>query len=122
MAESESPIHWKTWVYPSILSGVLTLAGLMFPDQAKTLGTKIIEHWDWIGPLLAVAAYVLLFVMVFRELRRIKTTGVQTNKRSQKMAKRVKGIEMELRGQSTRIGAATDRIETLERKIINPDN
>ena len=121
MAKSKYQFSWKTWVYPSIPSGILTLLGVVYPDEAKTLGAKVVEHWDWIGPLLAIAAYVVLLVFVIRELRRIRTTRDKTNRRSRKMKRRVRRFETRLRDQATKVGAAVDRIETLERKIINPD-
>ena len=121
MAKSKYEFSWKTWLYPSIPSGLLTLLGVAYPDEAKALGAKILEHWDWIGPLLAIAAYVVLIFFVVRELRRIRTTGDKAIRRSRKIKRRVRRFETSLRDQTTKVGAAVDRIETLERKIIVPD-
>ena len=128
MAKSKYQLNWKTWVFGG-LSVVLTGLGAMFPEQATALGTKILEHWDWIGPLLAIVAFVVFVVLVLREIWRVRRAGDKTKKRSRKtrrklrqVKKQVRQMDSQLRGQTTRIGAAVDRIETLERKIIKPDD
>ena len=120
MAKSKRQFIWKIWL-PGISSILLTLFGVVYPDEAKALGVKFLEHWDWIGPLLAIASYVVLIVFVIRELRRIRTTCDKANRRSRKIKRRVRQFEIGLRDQNTKVGAAVDRIETLERKIIRPD-
>ena len=128
MAESKYQLNWKTWVFGG-LPVVLTVLGAMFPEQAKALGTKIVEQWDWVGPLLAAVAFVVFVVLVFCELCQIRRAGDKTNRRSRKtnrslrkMSRRVREVESQLRDQKTRTGAAVDRIETLERKIIKSDD
>ena len=37
MAKSKSSFNWKTWVYPGIPSVLVTLLGVMYPDEAKAL-------------------------------------------------------------------------------------
>ena len=127
MAKSKYQFNWKTWVFGG-LPVVLTGLGAMFPVQAKALGTKILEHWDWIGPLLAVVAFVVFVGLVFREIWRVRRAGDETNKRSRKtrrklrkMNRQMRQMDSQHRGQTTMIGAAVDRIETLERKIFKSD-
>ena len=114
MVKSKYQFNWKTWVF-GVLSVVLAGLGAMFPVQAKALGTKILEHWDWIGPLLATVVFVVFIVFVSRELCRVRRAGDKTNRRVRKM-------ESQLRGQTTKIGAALDRVETLERKFFKLDD
>ena len=121
MAKSKYQFNWKAWVFGG-LSVVLTGLSAMFPVQSKALGTKILEHWDWIGPLLATVVFVVFLAFVSRELCRARRAGNKTSRGLRRMSRRVQQMESQLRDQTTRIGAAVDRIETLERKIFKSDD